>query len=166
MISRVVLTTTGHGDNIAHVTVDLNNPFTGGLQIQHIRATVKAHGITLGTIDSGASFAAKGKTVTTSPSQNIDLNLDPSSIFTVTRDLALEAGLNTQQLDGIVQIGGYQYVSPARLARDIYRGKRNIYSSVSYSMYLRLSALIRLLAASTYHLSLTKHSSSSSRTSP
>ena len=40
----------------------------------------------------------------------LNMNLEPNSIFTVTRALAVEAGLNTEQLDGIVQLGGYQYL--------------------------------------------------------
>lgn len=131
-----VLPTTGHGNNIAHVTVALNNPFTAGLQIQRIRATVKSHGIDLGTIDSSAAFAAKGKSTTTSPAQNLNLNLDPSTIFTVTRDLALDAGLNTQQLDGIVQAGGYKYLTPAKATRDVYRGKRNIYTGFNLPSFV------------------------------
>ena len=38
------------------------------------------------------------------------MNLDPASIFSVTRALAVLAGLDTEQLDGIVQLGGYQYL--------------------------------------------------------
>ncbi|KAH7108191.1 hypothetical protein BKA62DRAFT_764259 [Auriculariales sp. MPI-PUGE-AT-0066] len=130
--SLEVLDTTGHGNNIAHVTVDLNNPFTADLEVTAIRATVKSHGITVGTIDTKTQFQAKGKKTTTSPTQDIDLNLDPPSLFTVTRDLALDAGLNTQQLDGIVALGGYEYVHAAPPGRrHLYRGKRNIYTGFS-----------------------------------
>lgn len=95
---------------------------------RHTSRKLQGPGITLGTIDSKNGFNAKGHSTTTSPTQDIDLNLDPSAIFTVTRDLALDAGLNTQQLDGIVAVGGYQYLTPARVVRSIYRGKRNIYT--------------------------------------
>jgi hypothetical protein len=40
-----------------------------------------------------------------------NLNLYPDDIFSLLRELAIEAGLSTQQLDGIVQLGGYTYVS-------------------------------------------------------
>ena len=55
-------------------------------------------------------FAAGGKKTSTSPALNLDMNLDPASIFSVTRALAVLAGLDTEQLDGIVQLGGYQYL--------------------------------------------------------
>jgi len=69
MVISPVLETTGHGSNIAHVTVDLSNPFTSGLTVTAIRATVKSYGITLGTIDTKVEFDAAGKSTTTSPSQ-------------------------------------------------------------------------------------------------
>jgi len=39
------------------------------------------------------------------------MNFDPSALFTVTRALAVEAGLDVAPLDGIVQLGGIQYLS-------------------------------------------------------
>ena len=44
-------------------------------------------------------FAAGGKKTSTSPALNLDMNLDPASIFSVTRALAVLAGLDTEQLD-------------------------------------------------------------------
>ena len=38
------------------------------------------------------------------------MNMDPAALFTVTHLCAVEAGLSTEQLDGIVGIGGYQYL--------------------------------------------------------
>jgi hypothetical protein len=105
-----VLPTTGRANNISHVTVDLANPFSTDLQIKRIQSTVSAFGITLGTIDSSTSFKSQANATTTSPQLELNMNLDPPSIFTVTRALAVEAGLDTEQLDGIVQLGGYQYL--------------------------------------------------------
>lgn len=39
------------------------------------------------------------------------MNFDPAALFTVTRALALEAGLDVAPLDAIVQLGGIQYLS-------------------------------------------------------
>ena len=39
-----------------------------------------------------------------------DLNLYPPDIFSLLRALAVDAGLGTEQLDGIVALGGYAYV--------------------------------------------------------
>lgn len=38
------------------------------------------------------------------------MNFDPAALFTVTRALAVEAGLDPAPLDGIVQLGGIQYL--------------------------------------------------------
>lgn len=67
-------------------------------------------GIHLGSISMATNFSSAGKDSTTSPNLNLDLNLAPEPLFTVTRRLAVEAGLDTEQLDGIVQLGGYQYL--------------------------------------------------------
>ena len=63
-----VLTTTGHSDNVSHVTVDLVIPFTADLKITEISSTVTSHGINLGTINQTLDdFTASGKKTTTSP---------------------------------------------------------------------------------------------------
>lgn len=38
------------------------------------------------------------------------MNFDPASLFTVTRELAINAGMSTVALDGIVALGGIQYL--------------------------------------------------------
>ncbi|KAF9264250.1 hypothetical protein L218DRAFT_258531 [Marasmius fiardii PR-910] len=105
-----VLPTTGRPDNISHVTVDLNNPFSAGLKITNIKSSVSAFEIPLGTIDTTTDFTSQPHSKTTSPDLNLNMNLDPASLFTVTRALAVEAGLDTRQLDGIVELGGYKYL--------------------------------------------------------
>lgn len=137
-----VLTTTGHSDNIAHVTVDLVNPFTADLHITEINSSVKSHGINLGSINQTVQFPATGKKTSSSPALNLDMNLDPPSIFSVTRALAVVAGLDTEQLDGIVALGGYTYLqttdddsaNSTSSKRDVVPaarsiGKRNIYTN-------------------------------------
>ncbi|KAI0686332.1 hypothetical protein BC835DRAFT_1523137 [Cytidiella melzeri] len=104
-----VLNSTGAGNNISHVTVDLVNPFTAGLKITQVQSIVKSHGINLGTIDQAVTIDATGHQTTTSPDINLNLNLNPPDIFAVTRKLAMLAGLGTDQLDGVVALGGYQY---------------------------------------------------------
>lgn len=39
------------------------------------------------------------------------MNFDPAALFTVTRALSVEAGLNVAPLDSIVQLGGIQYLT-------------------------------------------------------
>ncbi len=108
--SRLVLPTTGHENNITHVSVALVNPFTAGLLITGIRSTVSTHGINLGTIATSTNFTSTGKSTVNSPNLDLDLNMDPATLFTVTRLCAVAAGLSTEQLDGIVQLGGYRYL--------------------------------------------------------
>ncbi|KAF7301181.1 hypothetical protein MIND_00682600 [Mycena indigotica] len=108
-----ILTSTGRSSNISHVTVSLANPFTTPLQITSIKSTVSAFGINLGTIDSKTGFASPGKATTKSPPLELNMNVEPSTLFSLTRRLALEAGLNVDPLDQIVQIGGISYLPAA-----------------------------------------------------
>ena len=112
MLTRAtVLPTTGHANNITHTTVSLANPFTAALDVTHVHAGVTFQGLTLGTVDSGTAFASEGKSTTRSPALDLSLNMDPQTLFTVTHALAQEAGLDTAQLDAIVGLGGYRYLS-------------------------------------------------------
>ena len=88
----------------------LANPFTAGLLITGVRSNVTTHGISLGTIEASTNFTSAGRSATNSPNLNIELNMDPSALFTVTRLCAVAAGLSTEQLDGIVDVGGYKYL--------------------------------------------------------
>ena len=106
-----MLPTTGTVNNISEVSVDLVNPFTAGLSISKITSTVTSHGIPLGNILTTTNFTAAGKTTTTSPDLDLNLNFDPAALFTLTRVLAVDSGLATAQLDGIVALGGYNYVT-------------------------------------------------------
>jgi hypothetical protein len=50
-----------------------------------------------------------------SPPLALNLNFDPVALFSLTRVLAVDAGEDTAQLDGIVTLGGYTYI-PATTA--------------------------------------------------
>ncbi|KAA1471743.1 hypothetical protein DENSPDRAFT_133322 [Dentipellis sp. KUC8613] len=126
--SLEVLPTTGYENNISHVSVNLVNPFTADLDITDVQSTVSYRGIRLGNIQTATNFSSKGKGSTDSPALNLDLNMDPPSLFTVTRLLAVEAGLGTDQLDGIVQIGGYQYVDADSNTNAAASRRDNIYT--------------------------------------
>ncbi|KAJ3567055.1 hypothetical protein NP233_g6616 [Leucocoprinus birnbaumii] len=109
--SLKVLSTTGRENNISHVTVSLNNPFTAPLQITRISSNVTSHGIPLGTIETTTNFESAPHSTTQSPLLDLNMNFDPAALFTLTRVLAVEAGLDPAPLDGIVQLGGIQYLS-------------------------------------------------------
>ncbi|KIM45161.1 hypothetical protein M413DRAFT_332807 [Hebeloma cylindrosporum] len=106
-----ILSTTGRENNISHVTVSLANPFSAPLQITKISSTVSSFGILLGSINEDVNFSSAPKSTTDSPTLNLDMNFDPDALFTVTRALAVEAGLDVAPLDSIVQLGGFHYLS-------------------------------------------------------
>jgi hypothetical protein len=60
------------------------------------------------------------------------MNYDPPMLFTLTRVLAVQAGLDPAQLDGIVALGGYQYVAAtaedSELVPQQLRRRDNIYT--------------------------------------
>ncbi|KDQ57731.1 hypothetical protein JAAARDRAFT_69819 [Jaapia argillacea MUCL 33604] len=134
--SLTVLPTTGWVNNLTHVTVNMANPFTAGLEITQITSTVKSHGVTLGTISSSTNFSATGKLITTSPALNLALDLDPSTIFSVTRALAVDAGLDTAQLDGIVELGGYHYITTYPESNTTGHRRANIYTNFSLPTFV------------------------------
>lgn len=39
------------------------------------------------------------------------MNFDPAALFTLTRALAVEAGLDVDPLDAVVELGGIKYLS-------------------------------------------------------
>lgn len=86
------------------------NPFTAGLTITGVRSNISTHGIPLGTIGTSTNFASAGRSTINSPGLDLEMNMEPAALFTVTRLCAVAAGLNTEQLDGIVGIGGYKYL--------------------------------------------------------
>lgn len=107
-----MLQTTGK-NNISHVQVTVNNPFTADLHITYIKASVSSFGIPLGTIDTATDLLAPRNSSATSPMLNLNMSFDPAALFTLTRYLAVEAGLNVAPLDAIVSLGGYHYISPS-----------------------------------------------------
>ncbi|WFC96531.1 hypothetical protein MBRA1_003192 [Malassezia brasiliensis] len=124
--SLQVLNTTGIKDDVAHSIVNLNNPFTAALQITHIVTNVSMHGIFVAQIDTDLDFSAAGKSVTPSPSIPLHLNLYPPDMFALVRALALQAGEDVRQLDGIVKIGGYTYSNTTSANSDRKPSKRSI----------------------------------------
>lgn len=121
--------------------MSLVNPFTSSLVISQVTSIVTSHGIFLGKIGGPTNFSAAGKSTTKSPTLGLDLNFDPPSLFTLTRILAVDMGLDPTQLDGIVKLGGYSYVTattadapPTRrdvIPRDNIK-RSNIYTYVSH----------------------------------
>ncbi|KAG2131418.1 uncharacterized protein EDB93DRAFT_1255529 [Suillus bovinus] len=106
-----ILPTTFVTSNVSQVTVALVNPFTAGFDITSISSNVTSHGLYLGSINTATNFNSAGKSTTKSPVLDMTMNYDPPTLFTLTRVLAVQAGLDPTQLDGIVALGDYQYVT-------------------------------------------------------
>jgi len=138
LLTLVVLATTFHTDNISHVTVSLANPFTATFTITGITSTVTSHNLSLGSINMStvSNFSAAGKQTTMSPPLNLAMNYDPSTLFTLTRVLAVDAGLDVAPLDGIVALGGYQYVASTDADSGPPSRRANMYTYVNRLLVL------------------------------
>lgn len=108
--SLEVLPTTGVTNDVAHAVVALANPFTANIKITHIVTNATAFGLFVATADQGIDYTAPGKQTSSSPAVDLHLNLYPPDMFALVRAYAVQAGLNTDALDGIVQeVGGFTY---------------------------------------------------------
>lgn len=143
--SLEILNTTGRTDNISHVSVQLVNPFSTPLRITKIQSSVAAFGIPLGSIDtskssSNFSFSAPSKSTTSSPILDLDMNFQPSVLFTLTRLLAVQAGLDPAPIDGIVEIGGIQYLpglGPSRReTTEMLKKRDNVFTDFNLPSYV------------------------------
>ena len=87
-------------------------------------------------------------TTTTSPPLDLDMDFDPLMLFTLTRVLAVQAGLDPAPLDGVIALGGYSYVTATNTDSTPVNHRNNIYTyEHSTTWFLALNALHR---ASTY----------------
>ncbi|KAF8525642.1 hypothetical protein JB92DRAFT_3093617 [Gautieria morchelliformis] len=129
------LNTTGKQNNMAHVNVNLKNPFSAGLTITSINSMVMSHRLSLGTIQTSTNFPASGKSTTTSPMLDLNMNLEPPTIFTPLRRLTAQAGQRTDQIDVIVSLGGIQYISSSDADGTTLQSDIVLSSAVSISDY-------------------------------
>lgn len=141
--SLEVLPSTGHANNnIANVKVGLANPFTGDLTITGINSSVVSHGLMLGTIATLTNFEAKGNETTMSPVLPLNMNLNPSDIFALTRVLAVEAGESTEQLDAILKIGNINLAAttdedgPSQAQAQTRKKRDNIFTNFSLPAFV------------------------------
>ncbi|KAF8894927.1 hypothetical protein CPB84DRAFT_1848428 [Gymnopilus junonius] len=132
-----ILSTTGKENNVSQVTVTLDNPFSAPLQITKVTSNVTSFGIPLGTISQETSFNTAPKSTTKSPSLNLDMNFDPSALFTVTRALAVEAGMDVTPLDSIVQLGGIQYLSTSQTAATAKRQEATLFKGFDLPSFVQ-----------------------------
>lgn len=116
--------------------MSLANPFSTALEVTSVSSSVSAFGIPLGTINQTVNFTSAPKSTTTSPQLDLDMNFDPAALFTVTRALAVEAGLDVAPLDQIVALAGIQYLPiTGSTKREVPAVKRdNIFTYVCASI--------------------------------
>jgi hypothetical protein len=108
--------------------VNLVNPFTASFDITKISSSVTSHGLVLGSIETTTNFPSAGKSTTTSPPLDLNMNFDPPTLFTLTRVLAVQAGLDPTPLDGVVALGGYSYVTATTTDSTLANRRSNIYT--------------------------------------
>lgn len=108
--------------------MDLVNPFTASFEITEITSSVTSHGLALGTIQTTNNFSAAGKSTTTSPPLDLNMNFDPPTLFTLTRVLAVRAGLDPTPLDDIVALGGYSYLTATNADSTPASRRNNIFT--------------------------------------
>lgn len=56
------------------------------------------------------------------------MDFDPPTLFTLTRVLAVQAGLDPAPLDGIVALGGYSYVTATNADSTPVNRRSNVYT--------------------------------------
>lgn len=61
---------------------------------------------------------------------DFEMNMDPRALLSVTRRLAVEAGLDTGPLDGIVKVGGIEYLDGDGKGKRGVLPRANIYTWV------------------------------------
>ncbi|BGP44010.1 hypothetical protein JCM10449v2_008067 [Rhodotorula kratochvilovae] len=121
-----VLPSTGIESDFADSTVSLANPFSSALSVTNIQSNITSYGLFVGSIVTDTNFNAVGRASSDSPTLPFNLNLYPPDIFSLLRALAVDAGLSTEQLDGIVQLGGYEYVATTPRPGARTRAKRSV----------------------------------------
>ncbi|GAA6057282.1 hypothetical protein JCM3770_004534 [Rhodotorula araucariae] len=133
-----VLSSTGIQNDFADSTVSLANPFSSALSVTNIQSNITSYGLFVGSIVTDTNFNAVGRASSDSPTLPFNLNLYPPDIFSLLRALAVDAGLSTEQLDGIVQLGGYEYVAttpnPGSAARA--RAKRSMLGALEQPSHM------------------------------
>ncbi|KAF8972948.1 hypothetical protein BDZ97DRAFT_1691577 [Flammula alnicola] len=132
-----ILSTTGKENNISHVSVSLDNPFSAPLKITKISSAVTVFGIPLGSINQDVAFTSAPKATTESPELNFDLNFDPAALFTVTRAMAVEAGLDVAPLDGIVSIAGIQYLQTTQNTTTTRKRQANLFKGFDLTSFVQ-----------------------------
>ncbi|KAI8637942.1 hypothetical protein BD408DRAFT_457039 [Parasitella parasitica] len=92
------------------VKVTIANPFSAGLSISKVVAAATFVGMPVGNIDQDISsnpFVIGGKSTATSQDLSMSMNLEPAAVALLLRTLALQAGINTNALDGLLALGGF-----------------------------------------------------------
>ncbi|EPB90640.1 hypothetical protein HMPREF1544_02550 [Mucor circinelloides 1006PhL] len=92
------------------VKVTIANPFSAGLSISKVIAAATFVGMPVGNIDQDISsnpFVIGGKATATSQDLSMSMNLEPAAVALLLRTLAVQAGMDTRALDGLLALGGF-----------------------------------------------------------
>ncbi|ORX55704.1 hypothetical protein DM01DRAFT_1321012, partial [Hesseltinella vesiculosa] len=96
--------------SIVNVAVTIANPFTAGLAITKVISAATYKGMPVGNINQDISsnpYVIGGHATTASPQLNMQMNLEPSAVALLMRDLAVDAHLDTTALDALLGMGGF-----------------------------------------------------------
>ncbi|KAI8375941.1 uncharacterized protein BYT42DRAFT_645619 [Radiomyces spectabilis] len=113
--------------SVVNVAVTIANPFSAGLSITKVRAAASFQGMPVGNIDqdiSGNAFNIGGHATANSQPLDMKMNLEPTAVALLLRQLAVQEKLDTRALDGLLGMGGFhiegqQDVKPTA---DIFQG--------------------------------------------
>ncbi|KAI9022193.1 hypothetical protein CLU79DRAFT_702427 [Phycomyces nitens] len=96
--------------NIVNVQVGIANPFTTGLSISKVVSSVSFQGMPIGNIDQDISsnpIVVSGRTTAQSSPLSMKMNMEPSVIALLLRQLAEKSNMDIKPLDALLGMGGF-----------------------------------------------------------
>lgn len=95
--------------SIVHVQVGIANPFTANITITSVKSAASYHGMPIGNIDQPMNppFNVPGHATANSSDLDMRMNLEPSAVALLLRDLAVRSQMDTRPLDALLTMGGF-----------------------------------------------------------
>ncbi|KAI8071002.1 hypothetical protein BC940DRAFT_345216 [Gongronella butleri] len=103
------------------VAVNISNPFTAGLTLLSVQAAATYKGMPVGNINQDLHanpFVVNGHSTALSPGYNMSMNLEPSALALLMRNLAVDAHLDTKPLDALLGLAGFHVAGMEQIAPD------------------------------------------------
>ncbi|CDS08956.1 hypothetical protein LRAMOSA10316 [Lichtheimia ramosa] len=106
---------------IVNVQVAIANPFSANLSITSVKSAVTYSGMPVGNINQDISnqpFNVPGHATAESQALNMNMNLEPSAVALLLRDLATKMHLDTRPLDALLTMGGFHIKGQEQVSAD------------------------------------------------